>query len=141
MKPILSTSNTEILLERRKQPYCTNYFQKNFNDLKNAWKGIKKLISLKRTSNSLPFAVIENNITLTKSEDIANEFVNISSTIKSIIKFSTNKFHSFLPDTDINSFFIKPVDKTEIQNIILSLNLLKAVDPNSILTKIMKLLL
>ena len=37
-------------------------------------------------------------------------------------------------------FFIKPVDKTEIQNTVLSLNPLKAVGLNSILTKILKLL-
>ena len=62
------------LLKRSKQSYFTNYFQTNINDLKNTWKGIKKLISLKRTSNSVPSAVIESNITLTKPKDIANAF-------------------------------------------------------------------
>ena len=89
-------------------------------------------------------AVIKNNITFNKPEDIANafnkHFINISSTIQSTIKFSINKFHNFLPDTDINSFFIKPVDKIEIQNIILSLNRLNAVGSNNIPTKILKLL-
>ena len=111
--------------------------------MKVTWKGIKKLISLKKTSNSEPSAVIENNITLTKLEDIANAFnkyfINISRTIQSTIKFSSSKCHDFLPDIDINSFIIKPVDKTEMQNI-LSLNPLKAVDPNSVPTKILKLL-
>ena len=89
MKSILSTSNNRnlllTLLKRSKQSYFTNYFQTNINDLKNTWKGIKKLISLKRTSNSVPSAVIENNITLTKPKDIANAFnkyfINISSSI------------------------------------------------------------
>ena len=111
--------------------------------MKVTWKGVKKLISLKKTSNSEPSAVIENNITLTKLEDIANAFnkyfINISRTIQSTIKFSRSKCHDFLPDIDINSFIIKPVDKTEMQNI-LSLNPLKAVDPNSVPTKILKLL-
>ena len=53
-------------------------------------------MSLKRTSNSVPSAVIENNITLTKPEDIANAlnkyFINIPSTIQSTIKFSRNIF-------------------------------------------------
>ena len=40
----------------------------------------------------------------------------------------------------MNCFFIKPVDKTGIQNIILPLNPLKAVGPNSSPTKILKLL-
>ena len=111
--------------------------------MKVTWKGVKKLISLTKTSNSEPSAVIENNITLTKLEDIANAFnkyfINISRTIQSTIKFSRSKCHDFLPDIDINSFIIKPVDKTEMQNI-LSLNPLKAVDPNSVPTKILKLL-
>ena len=89
-------------------------------------------------------AVIENNITLTKPKDIANAFnkyfINISSSIQSTNKFSRNKFHYFLPDIEINCFFVKPVDKIEIKNIILSLNPLKAVSPNSIPTKILKLL-
>ena len=63
-------------------------------------------------------------MSLTKPEDIACEFhkncVNISSMILSTIKFSKQKLHDFLPDIDINSFFIKPVDKSEIQNTIVS---------------------
>ena len=106
------------LLKRSKQSYFTNYFQTNINDLKNTWKGIKKLIFLKRTSNSVPSAVIENNITLSKPKDIANAFnkyfINISSSIQSTIKFSRNKFHDFLHDLENNSFFIKPIDKIEI---------------------------
>ena len=82
----------------------------------------------------MPSNVIENNITLTKPEDIANAsnnyFINISSAIRSTIKFSRNKFHGFLPDLDINSFFMKPVNKTEIEKIVV---------PNSIPTKILKL--
>ena len=106
------------LVKRSKQSYFTNYFQTNINDLKNTWKAIKVPIS----SNSVPSPVIEDNITLTKPEDIANAFnkyfINISSTIQSTIKFSKKKFHDFLPDIDINSFFIKPVDKTEIQKVL-----------------------
>ena len=132
------------MLRRSKQSYFTNYFQANINDLKNTWKGIKKLIYLKRTSNSVPSAFIENDITLTKLKDIVNAFnkyvINISNSIQSTIKFSRNKFHGFLPDVEIKSFFIKPADKIEIKNIILSLNPLKAVGPNSIPTRILKLL-
>ena len=57
-----------------------------------------------------------------------------------IIKFSRNKFHDFLPDIDISSFFTKPLDKKGIQNTILSLNPLKAIGTNTIPTKILKLL-
>lgn len=53
-----------ILLKRSKQ----------FNDLKNSWKGIKNLISFKRTSDSVHTSVTESNIKLNKPEDIANAF-------------------------------------------------------------------
>ena len=105
-------------------------------------EGIKRLISLKITSNFVSSAVVEN-ISLIKPEDIANAFnkyfVNISSTIQSTINFSRDKFHDFLLNIDINSFFIKAADKTEFQNIILSVNPLKAVGSNIIATKILKL--
>ena len=65
----------------------------------------------------MPSAVTENNISLTKPEDIGTAFnkyfVNISSTIQSTIKFSRNFFYDFFPDVDINPFFMKPVDKTD----------------------------
>ena len=64
--------NLITTLLKSKQPYFTNYFQTNINDLKNTWKGIKKVISLKRTLHSVPCALIENNILLTKPEDITN---------------------------------------------------------------------
>ena len=67
--------------------------------------------------------LIENDITLTKPKDFANAFK------KYFINISSSKF-----------FFIKPVDKIEIKNIISSLNRLKTVGPNSIPTKILKLL-
>ena len=110
------------LLKRSKESYFTNYFQTNINYLKNTSIYIKKLTSLKRTSNSVPSDVIENIITLSKSKDIANAFNNYftdtSSSIQFTLKCPKNKFNDFLSDIDINSFFIKPVDKIEIQNII-----------------------
>ena len=68
-----------------------------------------KEISLKRTSNFVLFAVIENNITLTKPEDIANAFnkyfTNILSTLQPTIKFFRKHFHDFLLDIGINSIY------------------------------------
>ena len=59
---------------------------------------------------------------------------------KSSIKHSRNKFSDFLPPVNINFFFINPNDKIEIKNIILSLDPLKSIGPNSIPTKILRLL-
>ena len=66
-----------------------------------------------------------------KPEKFDNAFnkylINISSIIQSTTKFATNKFYNFLSDVDIISFFIKPFDKTDFQNIIFPLNSLQAV--------------
>ena len=55
---------------------------------------------MKIISDSVSSVVIENNITLTKPEVIANKFskyfANISSTIEFTVKFFKNKFHDFI---------------------------------------------
>ena len=60
--------------------------------------------------------------------------------VQSSIKHSRNKFFDLLLQIDINFFFINPTNKTEIKNIILSIDPLKSISLNSIPTKILKLL-
>ena len=89
--------------------------------------------------STVPSTIIEDNISLTDPKDIAdafnNYFSNAATSIKSSIKYSRNKLFNFLPQININSFFINSIDKTEIKNIVLSLDPLKSVGPNSISTK------
>ena len=132
------------LLKRSKHTYFSSFFQNHVNDLKNTWKGIKRIISLKDSRSTVPSSIIEDNISLTNPKNIAdafnNYFSNVATGIKSSIKYSRNKFFDFLPQININSFFINLTDKTEIKNIILSLDPLRSIGPNSIPTKILKLL-
>ena len=100
---------------------------------------------MKDSSFKVPSTIIKNNISLTNPKDILdafnNYFSNVATCIKSSIKYSRNKlFFDFLLQIDKNSFSTNPTDKTEIKNIILSLDHLKSVGPNSISTKILKLL-
>ena len=102
---------------------------------------------MKYPISTVPSTIIEDNISfisLTNPKDIAdafsNYFSNVATGIKSLIKYSRNKFFDFLPQININTFFINPTDKTEIKNIILSLDPLRSIGPNSIPTKILKLL-
>ena len=101
---------------------------------------------MKYPISTVPSTIIEDNISfisLTNPKDIAdafsNYFSNVATGIKSLIKYSRNKFFDFLPQININTFFINPTDKTEIKNI-LSLDPLRSIGPNSIPTKILKLL-
>ena len=88
--------------------------------------------------------IVKGKISLTNPKDIADAFSNYFSYvrigIKSSIKYSRNKFFDFLPQININPFFINPNNKTGIKNIILSLDPLKSIGPNSIPTKVLELL-
>ena len=41
------------LLERSKHKYFSSFFQNYINDLKNTWKGIKRIISLKDSTSTV----------------------------------------------------------------------------------------
>ena len=96
------------LIKEGKKSYFTNYFQNNLNNLKNTWKGIKNLISLKKLSNVVPSNVSDNGRSLTELPKRANAFnkyfVNVATDIESFIRYSKNNFHDFLPLINVNSF-------------------------------------
>ena len=132
-------------MQESKNSDFTNYFQNNPNESKSTWKSIKNLISLKELPNVAPSNIFDNGRSLTEPQEIANAFnkyfVNVATDIQSSIRYSKNNFHDFLPPVNINSFFLNPTDEIEVKNIILSLNPLKAIGPNSIPAKILKLLI
>ena len=132
------------LLKRSKHTYFSSFFQNHINDSKNTWKCITRIISLKYSTSTVPSTIIQDNVSLTNPKDIAdafkNYFSNVATSTKSSIKYSRNKSFDFLPQINMNSFFINPTDKTEIKNIILPLDPLKSISPNSVATKILKLL-
>ena len=53
------------------------YFERSWNDIKNTWKGIKSLISLKNLYFSVPAVLsLDNGATITNPYNIANTFNN-----------------------------------------------------------------
>ena len=64
------------LLKRSKQSYFSKLFECNWNNIKNTWKEIKSLISLKDISTSVPRTLNHNNKTVTNPFEIANIFNN-----------------------------------------------------------------
>ena len=68
-------------------------------------------------------------------------FVNVVTDIHSSIRYSKYNFNDFLLPININSFFLNSTDETEVKNIIFSYNPSKAISPNSIPTKTLKLLI
>ena len=132
------------LLKRSKCLYFTKFFNDNLNNLKNTWKGIKNLISLKTVSHSSPSSIYYNNKTVTGSFEITNAFnnyfSNIALDIQSSIKYSAKEFHEFLPPLSIKSFFLSPTDKNEIISIISAPNSQKVSGRSSIPIKTLKLM-
>ena len=95
--------------------------------------------------NIAPSNIFDNGQSFTETQEIANAFnkyfVNAATDIQSSNRYSNNNFHDFLPPININSFFLNPTDEIEVKNIIMSLNPLEVIGPNSIQTKIIKLLI
>ena len=132
------------ILKKSKQSYYEKFFQNNLNDIKNKWKGIRDLISLKQSPKSNIHLLFHNSETITDPKNIANIFNYYFSTIaektKAKIKFSNKSFTDVLHHPIDDSFFIKATNSDEIKNIISKLNENKSTGPNSLPAKILKLL-
>ena len=79
-------------MKTSKQAYYDKYFEKNWNNSKNTWKGIKSLIYLKIVAFSVPTVLyLDNGDTITNPYDIANTFNNYFASIA-----ETTKKHKIL---------------------------------------------
>ena len=62
-------------MKKSKQASYENFFERNWNNIKNTWKGIKSLISLKTVASRVPTVLsLNNGDTITNLYDIANTF-------------------------------------------------------------------
>ena len=114
------------LMKKSKQVYYEKYFERNWNNIKNTWKGIKVPTVLS----------LDNGDTITNPYDNANTFNNyfasIAETTRKSIKYLHKHFSDYLSNESSTTIFLQPTDKEEITNIISSLNSYKASGPNSI---------
>ena len=71
-----------ILMKKSKQAYYDKYFERNWNNIKNTWNGMKSLISVKTVASSVPNVLsLDNGDTITNPYDIANTFNNYFASI------------------------------------------------------------
>ena len=132
-------------MKKSKQAYYDKYFQRNWNNIKNTWKGIKSLISLKTVASNVPIVLpLENGDIITNPYNIGNTFNNyfasIAETTKKSIKYSHKHFSDYLSNESISTLFLQRTDREDIVNIIFFLNSNKAFGPNSIPYRILFLL-
>ena len=125
-----------------KKNYYQNYFSKYTNNLKETWKGIKKLINLDKKNNITPTSLMVDNKMISNQKEVANEFNNYFSTIASKLRGKINKknhsFTSYLHNRNDNTFVLHPIAKEEVINVIDKLDSAKGTGPHSIPTDILK---
>ena len=129
-------------MKQSKQIYYTKYFKNNWNNIKNTWKVIKTIISIKNITTTVPHSIGFNNRTITDPTAMSNVFNNYFTSIakktNSNIKFSPKHYTDYLSHTNTNTFFLTSTDKNEISFIISSLD--SQSGPSSIPVKNLKLL-
>ena len=112
------------------------------NNIKNAWKGIRNLISWKQSASPYIHLWSQDNETVSNPKKIVNIFNDYFSTIaektKAKVRFLNKSFDKFLQHPNENYFFPRSTSSDEITNLVLSLNESKSVGPNGLSTKILK---
>ena len=79
------------LMKKSKQAYYDNYFERNWNNIRNTGKGIKSLISLKTVASNVPTVLsLDNGDTVTNPYDIPNTFNNYFASIAETTKKTEN---------------------------------------------------
>ena len=82
------------LMKKSKQAYYDNYFERNWNNIRNTGKGIKSLISLKTVASNVPTVLsLDNGDTVTNPYDIPNTFNNYFASIAETTKKKTENVH------------------------------------------------
>ena len=77
-------------MRKSKQAYYNKYFETNWNNIRNTWKAIKSLISLKTVASSVPtVSSLDNGDTITNPYDIAN---NVNYYLASIAETTKKKY-------------------------------------------------
>ena len=75
------------IMKKSKQAYYDKYFERNWNNIKNTWKGIKSLISLKTVVSNVPTVLsLDNGDTITNAYDVASTFNNYFASIDETTK-------------------------------------------------------
>ena len=99
-------------MKKSKQTDYDKYFERNWNNIKSTWKGIKSLISLKTVASHLPTVLsLYNGDTITNPYDIANTFNKYFASIAETTKKKQNIHTNIFQNETISTVFQQPTDK------------------------------
>ena len=139
-------NRVSVSLNESKASYFYNYFQKNSNNMKQLWSGIKSVIDVRKSSNvNIISKLKDSNGNVTSDPvviaNIFNKFfVNVSHDVTKNIPKSNKSPVDFLSDKIASSFFTTPSVPLELSDIISALKSGKSLGPNSIPMKVLKCL-
>ena len=111
-------------LKASKSTYCCNYFQKNSNNMKQVWSGIKSIIDVRKSSKVNVINKLKDRTGKIASDptviaNIFNKFfVNIFHNIAKHIPRMVKSPMNFMANRTGNYFFIAPSVPSEIFNVI-----------------------
>ena len=132
------------LCRRSKINYFSGYFHQNSNNIRKIWQGVRDIISLKTSSTAKPISLEIDGTVTSEPLLVANHFnsffSNVADTIRSKIPVSEKHFSAFLKHPNLKSIFLSPVTSLEVSKLIGTMPLSKSSGPNSIPTKILKLI-
>ena len=124
--------------------FYKEYFATYKTDLHRVWKGINEIINTKSNTNSSPNLIIHNKKEINNPENIAgifnNFYGNIAKETKNEIPKSKKNFTEFLKHPNRNSIFFTPTTPIEIYKLIQNMDDTKASGPNSISTRVLKII-
>ena len=79
-------------MKQSKKLYDATYFKNNIKDMKNTWKGIKSIVSLKAKESESPKAILNNKgEVLTNPTDITSSFNNFFVLLQQTCNIILNK--------------------------------------------------
>ena len=112
--------------------------------MKNTWKGIKSIISLKTSESESPETIVNSKGEfLTTPIDIGSSFnicfCSVTPNIQSTITQTSKPFHHYLTNTCVDSFITSHCTKKNTLEIISNFDNKNATGINSIPFKILKL--
>ena len=87
------TNLLSTLLKRNKTNYYNRYFDINWNNIKNTWKGINSILRIKHNLSDIPRILNTNDSTITNPVEIASLFNNYFSCIASQTKVKIKYSH------------------------------------------------
>ena len=136
---ILKTS-----IRAAKQTYFELCFKRFKNDIKNSWKTINDILSKTKIQKKSPTVIVENGVTHTDKQNIANNFnqffTNIAQTLARDIKYDGTKNYKYYLNKHINTVFnFQTIDEETVRKTIQNLPSKNSCGLDGISSKLIKL--